>query len=147
VLALYTGQRRGDLVSMTWDDYDGRHIRVRQQKTGAELLVPVHPTLKRELDAWKRESKGPFVLLTARGDRWQPGSLTHRLAYILAREKLPHIGIHGMRKLAAQNLAEAGCTANEIAAVTGHRTLAMVQLYTAGADQKRLAGTAIGRLS
>ena len=46
----------------------------------------------------------------------------------------------------ATPLADAGCTAHEIAVVTGHRTLAMVQLYTASADQERLARSAILRL-
>jgi integrase len=55
--------------------------------------------------------------------------------------------VHGLRKLAAAALADAGCTAHEIAAVTGHRSLAMVSLYTASADQERLAEAAIVRFS
>jgi integrase len=43
-------------------------------------------------------------------------------------------------------LAEAGCSTHEIACVTGHRTLAMVELYTRAADQKRMAGAAVVRL-
>jgi integrase len=51
-----------------------------------------------------------------------------------------------LRKLAATNLAEAGCSAHEIAAITGHRSLALVSLYTASADQERMATAAIVRL-
>jgi integrase len=43
-------------------------------------------------------------------------------------------------------LAEAGCSTHEIAAITGHETLAMVELYTRGADQKRRAAAAIQKL-
>ena len=53
---------------------------------------------------------------------------------------------HGLRKAAARRLAEAGCSANEIAAITRHATLAEVSRYTKAADQKRLAKAAIGRL-
>jgi integrase len=56
------------------------------------------------------------------------------------------LNVHGLRKLAATALAEAGCTPHEIAAVTGHKSLAMVELYTRSAAQERLALTAIGRL-
>jgi integrase len=56
------------------------------------------------------------------------------------------LNVHGLRKLAATALAEAGCTPHEIAAVTGHKSLAMVELYTRSAARERLALTAIGRL-
>ena len=52
---------------------------------------------------------------------------------------------HGLRKAAARRLAEAGCSANEIAAITGHKTLAEVERYTRAADQVRLAQQAIRR--
>jgi hypothetical protein len=44
-------------------------------------------------------------------------------------------------------LADAGCSMHEIAAITGHDSLSMVQLYTRSADQERLASAAIIRLS
>ena len=37
------------------------------------------------------------------------------------RAGLPRLGIHGLRKLAATRLADAGCSTHEIAAITGHR--------------------------
>jgi integrase len=56
------------------------------------------------------------------------------------------LNVHGLRKLAAAELADAGCSVHEIASITGHRSLSMVQLYTRTADQERLAGAAIVRL-
>ena len=53
---------------------------------------------------------------------------------------------HGLRKAAARRLAEAGCTAHQIATVTGHQTLAEVQRYTVAADQAKLAEQAVARL-
>ena len=49
--------------------------------------------------------------------------------------------------MAAAELADAGCSVHEIAAITGHQSLSMVQLYTRSADQERLASAAIVRLS
>ena len=54
---------------------------------------------------------------------------------------------HGLRKAAARRLAEAGCSANEIAAITGHRTLKEVARYTKAAEQRTLATAAIERLA
>jgi integrase len=60
--------------------------------------------------------------------------------------KFRGLNVHGLRKLAAATLAECGCSANEIAAITGHDTLGMVTLYTASAEQERLAESAVRRL-
>jgi len=45
VLALYTGQRRGDLIAMPWTAYDGAHIRLMPEKTRrlAERPPAGHP--------------------------------------------------------------------------------------------------------
>ena len=54
-------------------------------------------------------------------------------------------GLNNPRQLALTNhshrllIAEAGCTAKQIQAITGHKTLAEVERYTRKADQVRLA--------
>jgi integrase len=53
---------------------------------------------------------------------------------------------HGLRKSAPIRLANAGCTAHEIAAITGHRSLREVEHYTRAADQERLARQAMRRM-
>lgn len=147
-LALHTGQRRGDLVAMTWAAYDGALIRLKQQKTGAVLALPIVPTFAAELAAWKREAKTLTILADANGLPWTAQHLTEQLAWHLAKIEgfPPGMGIHGLRKLAATNLAEAGCSAHEIAAITGHRSLQMVAHYTASADQITMAQQAVARL-
>ena len=44
-------------------------------------------------------------------------------------QQLRNFRAHGLRKAACVRLAEAGCTAPEIMAVSGHRTLGQVQIY------------------
>ena len=147
VLALHTGQRRGDLIAMRWSDVGAGTIRLRQQKTGAEMAIPIHPALAAELAEWRRGATSLHVLTDANGVPWAPLHLSAQLPYALARAGLPRLGIHGLRKLAATRLADAGCSTHEIAAITGHRTLGMVALYTRSADQERLAASAVARLT
>jgi integrase len=148
VLARYTGQRRGDLCAMMWSAYDGSSLKVKQQKTGASLVVPVHPVLKAELDNWRRAAQSTHILVSETGKPWKPGNLTALMGDWLERIGLPgDLNVHGLRKLAAASLADAGCTTHEIAAITGHRSLAMVELYTKSANQARLAEAAIIRLA
>jgi len=147
ILARYTGQRRGDLIAMTWADIADGEIRVRQQKTGAALLIPIHPALRVELAQWREARTSTHILTGARGLPWTANHLTQTLTLALPSAGLRQgLNIHGLRKLAAAELASAGCSTHEIAAITGHRSLAMVQLYTASASQHRLAKAAIHRL-
>ncbi len=39
ILALWTGQRQGDLLKLTWPQYDGASIRLVQGKTGARVVI------------------------------------------------------------------------------------------------------------
>ena len=45
-----------------------------------------------------------------------------------------------------RRLAEAGNTAHELMAISGHKTLSEVQRYTSAADKKRLADSAMAKL-
>ena len=57
----------------------------------------------------------------------------------------PECSFHGLRKTALTRLAEAGCTAHQIAAISGHKTLKEVERYTRAADQARLAREAMAK--
>lgn len=146
ILGLYTGQRVGDCARMTWADWDGSTIRVRQQKTGVEVWIPAHNALKAEMEAWRAEAKTLTILANRAGKPWaNASSLSHTFNDEL-RGPLEGLVFHGLRKTAAVRLAEAGCTVHEIAAITGHQSLAMVQHYTAAADRRRQAKAAVIKL-
>jgi integrase len=149
VLALYTGQRRGDLIAMQWSAYDGVKLRLTQEKTDRPLVIPALAELRAELDAWKRSASSTYILTNKFGRPWRDSNLSKQIGEALSGIPGFPVGrnIHGLRKLAAANLAEAGCTTKEIAAVTGHKTLAMVQLYTESADQERAAEAAVIKLA
>lgn len=145
VLAYHTGQRRGDLCRIGWHDYDGQVIRLTQEKTVQPLEIPASAELQAELTIWKAD-RHAVTILEFRGKPWRPSYLTQWLPAQLERIGLPPLGLHGLRRLTAIRLAEAGCTPHEIAAITGHRTLQMVQEYTKGVRQRNLADVAVLRL-
>jgi enterobacteria phage integrase len=147
-LLLYTGQRGGDVVKMLRSDIVDGRIRVAQDKarkgTINELMIPIHPALARALQA------GPVVGMThiitdARGKPLR--GLTELIEAAVERAGLPARCVaHGLRKAALRRLAEHGSTTKEIAAVSGHRSLAEIERYTARADQAGLAQSAIAKL-
>jgi len=68
LLALWTGQRQGDLLRLPWSGYDGRHIRLRQSKTGRRVQIRVGAPLKAALDAAPRRST--IMLTNNDGKPW-----------------------------------------------------------------------------
>ncbi|QQX91304.1 tyrosine-type recombinase/integrase [Gluconobacter sphaericus] len=144
MLALFTGQRRSDLCAMRWSDIQNGAIFVRQIKTGTELWVPIHPVLAQAMAQWPKTCN--HILTGVRGGPLTTHNITRSMNEAQARRIIPTgFNMHGLRKLAATLLAEAGCSTHEIAAITGHKTLKMVEHYTRSADQRRMAAEAISR--
>lgn len=66
--AVWTGQRQGDLLALTWTAYDGSSLRLRQSKTGRYVVIPVGGPLKAVLDAEPR--RAVTILTTQAGLTW-----------------------------------------------------------------------------
>ncbi|GAA0569527.1 tyrosine-type recombinase/integrase [Caenispirillum bisanense] len=144
-LALYTGQRRSDLVRMGRQHVRGDRIRVKQVKTGKELWIPLHPSLA-EILAQTPVDNMTF-LTTGQGKPYTAAGFGNWFGDAARAAGLQGCAVHGLRKAAARRLAEAGCTPHEIAAITGHKTLKEVERYTLAADQERLAASAMERIA
>jgi integrase len=148
-LLLYTGQRRGDVVKM------GRHavhngvLTIDQGKTEggeeAHLEIPVHPRLREIIEATPAVGVKTF-LVTHFGKPYTAPGFGNWFRKRCDVAGCSDVSAHGLRKATARRLAEIGCTANQIAAITGHASLSEVQRYTKAADRKRMAREAMAKL-
>ena len=143
-LLLYTAQRRSDMVTMGRQHVREGGIQVRQQKTGKELTIPVHPELAAIIAA--SPSDHLTFLTTEFGQPFTAAGFGNWFRDQCNTAGLRHCSAHGLRKAAARRLAEAGCTEHEIASITGHATLREIVRYTKAADQKRLAAAAMDKI-
>ena len=116
-------------------------IKVRQIKTSTALLIPVHPALRTVLATTPRDNF--TFLVTSYGKPFSVAGFGNWFRDRCDEASLPQCSAHGLRKAAARRLAEAGCTNQQIKAITGHRTDQEVSRYTAAADQERLAEQAM----
>jgi integrase len=118
LLALWTGQRQGDLLRLPWSAYDGAHIRLKQSKTGARVTIPVGAPLKAALDVATKH--GPLILTNNLRRPWT--SHGFQSSWGIAAKKAGIVGVtfHDLRGTAVTRLAIVGCTEAEIATVTGH---------------------------
>jgi len=143
-LMLYTGQRRGDAVRMGWQHVNGETISVCQQKTGTSLVIPIHPVLQEILSHANKDD--PTFLVTKYGKPRSPDGFGNTVRKWCDEAGLPHCSSHGLRHAMGRRLAEAGCSPHQIMAITGHKSLKEVELYTKSADTMMLGAQAISML-
>jgi integrase len=153
-IALETGQRQGDVLRMTWKDYDGVAIKVRQEKTRKRLVVPVTAGLRARLNALRAERRDTVTIcLNSRGQVWSrdgfKSSFQKAKAAALPRcAEIANRTFHDTRGTAVVNLALAGCSVPEIASITGHALKdaeAILDAHYLGRD-RRLGESAIAKL-
>lgn len=117
-LAIHTGQRQADLLTLPWSAYDGQRIMLRQAKTGRMVSVKCTGPLKVMLDALPK--RGPLILTTPSGLPWKKRYFSQRWDDACRAAGIVDLHFHDLRGTAITRLAEAGASVPEIAAVTGH---------------------------
>lgn len=122
VLALWTGQRQGDLIKLNWSQYDGTHIRLRQGKRKARVLLPVGSVLKAELDARRPQKPEGTILRNTRGQPWTSDGFgtSWGKAHTRAGLDTTDLRFNDLRGTAVTRLALADCSVPQIAKFTGH---------------------------
>jgi integrase len=147
-LGLYTGQARQDVILMGEQHVtDGELNWIRKKtedKTGLELVIPVHPELRRIIDA--TPSKHLTFLVTEFGAPFTPAGFGNWFRDRCNEAGLRQCAFHGLRKAAATRLIDAGCDVVEAAAITGHASLKELQRYIETRDRKKAARRAMGKL-
>ena len=118
LLALWTGQRQGDLLRLPRSAYDGNWIRLRQAKGGRPVEIPVGAPLKAKLDATAKRS--PIILTTSDGKPWTPDGFRASWGKACKRAGVVGVTFHDLRGTAVTRLAICECTEAQIATITGH---------------------------
>jgi integrase len=142
-IGLFTGLRLGDAVHLKWEAFGdgGKTLRVKTAKTGAEVELPVHPTLREVLGEPKSHG---FVVptLAALYDERDASAVAHRVK--VAFEKCgiktsvmdangrarPDATFHALRHTFVSRCAAAGIAPQIVRALVGHTTLKMTEHYT-----------------
>jgi integrase len=145
LLALCTGQRAEDAVTMEWSAYQGEFIRVRQSKTGEPLDIACHPALKAHLDAI-RTSFGGRIARTALKRPYSANGFAQHIRRVadtipgFPRNRSPH----GLRYAAAGRLEEAGVGPADAVVILGHRTYQMAMKYL---SQRKRSAEAMAKVA
>jgi integrase len=151
-LVLNTGLRRSDAIRIGPQHLDRATatLRVVPRKTektvGKVLSIPVTPELAEGIEATPSGNL-TFLVAERSGAPFTAEGFGSQFRRWCNEAGLPHCSAHGLRKAICRRLAEAGCTSAQIAAITGHSSLALVEHYTRDRDQELLARQAMQKIS
>ena len=139
VLALSTGMRQGEIMSLTWDDVDLHQGRVtlHETKNGERRVVPLAGRALNLLNQHAKVRRLDTPLLfpgkpsTDKNGKVHYKSMDLRAPWLATLEKagIEDFRFHDLRHSAASYLAMNGASLAEIAEVLGHKTLQMVKRY------------------
>jgi integrase len=117
-LAMWTGQRQGDLLKLTWPAYDGATLKVFQGKGQLPVLLAVSRPLREALEETRRRNLR--VLVNQDGDPWTPDGFRVMWRKTCLKAGVRGLTFHDLRGTAVTRLALAGCSEAQIVSVTGH---------------------------
>ncbi|MEM6496615.1 MAG: tyrosine-type recombinase/integrase [Pseudomonadota bacterium] len=144
-LAIHTGQRQGDILTLPWSAFDGTGISLRQSKTGTNVYIPTTDALRHLLATTHRRS--PLMCVNTHRQPWTSSGFQSSWGKACKRAKIDGLTFQDIRGTTVTMLAEAGCSVPEICAITGHTLKSATQILETYLSRTReLATAAIVRL-
>jgi len=143
--ALETASRRGEVVRLGPQHVKNGRIRIERTHGSEDVDIPISPELQAACDAMPKAHL--TYIVTVHGKPRSKYGLGNDFAKWATEAGLPaYCRLHGLKKGGMRRLAEAGGTAHELMAISGHKTLSEVQRYTKDADRKKLADSGMAKL-
>lgn len=131
VLALSTGARMSEILSLQWDDIDfkRRIMRLEQTKNGDKRAVPLSKHAFKLIQDLTKVRRIDSNFLFPRTDGKKPFEIKKHWKKAVEKAGLTDFRFHDLRHTAASYLAMNGATLLEISNILGHKQMKMVKRY------------------
>lgn len=122
-------QRPSDMRKLRWSDLRDGVFRFVQEKTGTEVEIPASERLLARL-ATLPYREGELVVCEATQRPYDRFLYNKWFSRIRRAAGLPsHLQLRDLRRTGATEMAEAGCTEDELRSVTGHQSRDVLSTY------------------
>jgi len=140
MLCYHLCQRPGDMRQLRWKHFTGEDFDFVQAKTGERVEVMASPQLLQRIG----KPRHPEICIAPAnfdGDPISNSAFYAKYRRILSRSGLPqHLQARDWRRTGATEMAEAGCTEDELRSVTGHRSRGILNIYVRPTKKLSRAG-------
>lgn len=123
--AIHTGMRRGELLSLQWDQIRNGFIYLAETKSGKARQIPINDRVARVLQKLRQQNqlKSPFVLCDANGKRFY--EVKRSFASACRRAGIEGFRFHDLRHTFASQLVMNGVGLKAVQELLGHADLKM----------------------
>tara|TARA_R110001632_G_scaffold39527_1_gene98987 strand:+ start:540 stop:1625 length:1086 start_codon:yes stop_codon:yes gene_type:complete len=128
--------RPGDMRQLTWVNYHEGNFSYTQEKTKTPMGVAGSPRLVKRLEEYHQydpmdlNREGCIAICETTDKPYSKDLLVKYIARVRNRAELPkHLQLRDLRRTGATEMAEAGCTEDELRAVTGHQSREILATY------------------
>lgn len=143
-LMLYTAGRRADVVALGPPNMRTNRLVFTASKNGAALDIPVADPLAATIAATPMIGVKTF-LVTEYGKPFTPAGFGNWFRERCNEAGLPHCSAHGLRKAFLRRMAEAGCSEDFIASISGHKDMREIRTYVQAANKARMASEGMAK--
>jgi len=136
VLALSTGARAGEMLALRWQDVDLKKGigTIHDSKNGDRRALPIKGKALDLLVELKKSRREDTDLIFPSPGGINPFAYHKSFTAAVKAAKVENFRFHDLRHCCASYLSMGGASLLDIAAVLGHRTLAMVKKYAHQSD-------------
>lgn len=141
VLALSTGARKNEILTLKWQhiDFERNAIRLENTKNGERRALPLVGKAYDLVKSLKPEQSNDKSYVFPRPDGKRPVDIKRSWLWSIERAEIEDFTFHDLRHTAASYLAMNGATLAEIAEILGHKTLQMVKRYAHMSEQHTIS--------
>ncbi|MDI6793141.1 MAG: site-specific integrase [bacterium] len=130
--ALNTGMRKGEILTLKWDQVDLKHgfilLDESDTKNGERKEIPINETLRQTLQRIMRQLDVPYVFYDpATGKPYQDVKTSFKTA--VRKSKIRDFKFHDLRHTFASHLVMAGVDITTVKELLGHKTITMTLRY------------------
>jgi integrase len=139
-LALITGARIGELLVLRWDDITEADLTFLETKNGRSRRLPMATAIKAVLDKITR-TRSPWVFTNPRThEAYTPNGVAHVFKRALVRAGIDpaDVSLHTLRHTALSRMIAMGLDDFTVMAISGHRSVRMLERYTHPTDARKL---------
>jgi integrase len=135
IMALHTGMRKGEILSLKWSDIDmhNRTITIRKTKNNEVRILPINNALYRILKVMWQQLDNQYVFSNTEGKPYSDIKVGFRAA--LRRAGIKDFRFHDLRHTFASRLVMAGVDIRTVQVLLGHKDIRVTMRYSHLSDQ------------